>query len=351
MALEKELAVLKGELTGNKREVERQRVQISHERQEKEQLNLEKEKLLREREQLIIEKERLTQEMERASQEMGKEKEQLKENLLELGAKNAYMSELITAHSLNIKTIQEYEGETSKFKRLLEDAEKDHSRKLLEYSDARSGIEAELRSLYESVKTSKAELEKARDDVSAQTLVLAGLQRESSRAEHELNTLKADTEKEASLLDNLQQKKKELDGAISDLTGQKKNALSDALSAQQQLDKIQVSLEKMSGLHENETVFAILENDLRSGFVSSFAPDLFKRLYRHDKKRARSLFLELWARYPEPKNFRFDPESLRLEIDGTPTEQLFAAIAAERCGESGSPDRFLEAWENFIDVE
>jgi hypothetical protein len=103
--------------------------------------------------------------------------------------------------------------------------------------------------------------------------------------------------------------------------------------------------------HANEIVFDILEMDCNAGYVSEWAPQLFKRLYRHDKDRAKRLFLELWSRHPEPEKFVFSVDSLKLTVDGRPIEELFAAIVAERTGQSKeNPEPFIRAWENFVNA-
>ena len=114
---------------------------------------------------------------------------------------------------------------------------------------------------------------------------------------------------------------------------------------------INKSLGHLKRNHDNEIVFDLLGIDCNAGYVSEWAPQLFKRLYRHDKDRAKRLFLELWSRHPEPSKFVFSDDSLKLTVDGKPIEELFAAIVAERTGQSkDNPEPFIRAWENFINA-
>ena len=102
---------------------------------------------------------------------------------------------------------------------------------------------------------------------------------------------------------------------------------------------------------DNETVFAILEMDCSAGYITEWTPQLYNRLYRHDKDRAIRLFSEISARHPDPTQFKFSADSLKLTVGGEPIENLFATIAAERTGQlENNPEVFIGAWESFVNA-
>lgn len=123
------------------------------------------------------------------------------------------------------------------------------------------------------------------------------------------------------------------------------------LIAEKVLQTVTTSLDLTQKAHENEIVFDIMEMDCKAGYVTEWAPQIFKRLFRHDHERAKSLFLELWARHPEPEKFIFSEDSLILRVDGKPVEELFAAIVSERTGQNREDsEQFIQVWEKFVNA-
>lgn len=123
------------------------------------------------------------------------------------------------------------------------------------------------------------------------------------------------------------------------------------LIAEKVLQTVTTSLDLTQKAHENEIVFDIMEMDCKAGYVTEWAPQIFKRLFRHDHERAKSLFLELWARHPEPEKFMFSEDSLILRVDGKPVEELFAAIVSEKTGQNREDsEQFIQVWEKFVNA-
>ncbi|GEM_PF-2967963 len=113
---------------------------------------------------------------------------------------------------------------------------------------------------------------------------------------------------------------------------------------QSRADKLSSNLERVCA---DAAVMAILESDLEAGYVSEWAPDLFKRMYRYDNTRAQQWLLRVLPRHPQPESFQFDEASLGLTVDGTPIEKLFAAVYKAKL-DKGSSEKFLGAWEKYV---
>ena len=110
---------------------------------------------------------------------------------------------------------------------------------------------------------------------------------------------------------------------------------------------------KFNILHDkygHECLFAIVEADLKDGYISEWIPELYKRLYRYDSNRAKKLLLEIMARHPQPEVFEFSEDPLSLVVDGTPVEHLFAAMASQ-INTSDKLQQFVNVWENYLGME
>jgi len=269
----------------------------------------------------------------------------------ELKNSNAALSSHVSQIDTYNKTEEQYRTATTKIKQKLENENDAFQKQTSDYEDSRKRMgddivrlktkieerNEELKTLTETIIKYNATIEENKAEICKLAETISELTTQS-KAINDSITVSKETEAKC------KKEERNLISALEILDKQQSQA-------ELNIQAITESLEQLKTEHNNEFVFDLLEMDCKAGYVSEWAPQLFKRLYRYNKDRAKRLFLELWSRHPEPEKFVFSVDSLKLTVDGKPIEELFAAIVAERTGQSKeNPEPFIRAWENFVNA-
>lgn len=269
----------------------------------------------------------------------------------ELKKKNAEISAHLDQINVYKKSEDEYRTATAKIKQKIEQEQEAFEKQTRDYETSRKEKGEEIVRLKTKIGELSTELSELTNNIRKSNVVIE----ENNVKINSLNdSISKLTEQSNDINDRIARSKeieainiKEEQKLLSAIETYKKQYS----HAEQAYNTISESLELLKSSYDNELVFDILEKDCKAGYVSEWAPQLFKRLYRHNKERAKRLYLELWARHPEPEKFVFSVDSLKLTADGKPIEEFFAAIIAERTGQlKENPEPFIRAWESFVNA-
>lgn len=183
------------------------------------------------------------------------------------------------------------------------------------------------------------------------------LQAEYDQRRSDLTKLQVDCDARQALLTELKKSIETIKTEIQEVhieLGAKKKSLQGLEDSYTRLQVDKLTLEKATQPLKEERgdqiLMAILESDLRAGYLCEWAAEIFKRVYRKFPERAQTWLLEARARHPHPKKFEFQPDNLELLVDGTPVEQLFAAMIADHGGKSSdqSLEDLVRVWERYL---
>lgn len=119
-------------------------------------------------------------------------------------------------------------------------------------------------------------------------------------------------------------------------------------------DTMQNQLKDMTGALDDEVVFRLLKLDLHEGFVTAWAPQIFERLKRRDKKRAMDLFREIASRAPSG----FMPDEINQAViddasgESDSSQKMLAWLLSAKLSGQNRPvelfEQFSKVWEKYV---